>query len=229
MSKQERKARNGRRDFVKKVVLGAGSLALISRDAEAAGTADRMKVLAALGETIIPSKPGDPGFKELEPQGIAEKVNSVLRPLRDDAFMKFNEASKPFFKGRTFVDLGAEERAQFLNKVIEAKEITDNDVRRVYRFTRITVLKIFYSNFPENKIPRDEDGIPILKTGDGELHQITTPNTTKLATGWDIAGYRGPLTWEMEEQLRAKVEKVHWHDPDDMEALIVRYRPKKSG
>jgi len=43
-------------------------------------------------------------------------------------------------------------------------------------------------------------------------------------TGWDIAGYRGPLTWEQEEKRRAEVQKIHWHD--NIEDLVVRYRPK---
>ncbi len=43
-------------------------------------------------------------------------------------------------------------------------------------------------------------------------------------TGWDITGYRGPLTWEQEEKQRAQVQKIHWHD--NIEDLVVRYRPK---
>ena len=43
-------------------------------------------------------------------------------------------------------------------------------------------------------------------------------------TGWDIADYRGPLTWEQEEKQRAEVQKIHWHD--NIEDLVVRYRPK---
>jgi len=43
-------------------------------------------------------------------------------------------------------------------------------------------------------------------------------------TGWDIANHRGPLTWEQEDKQRAKVQKIHWHD--NIEDLVVRYRPK---
>jgi hypothetical protein len=216
-----------RRNFVQAVALGAGGLVLNAKPAQAqvASREERLKILAALGETIIPSDPGDPGFKDLEAHGITEEVNKALRPLKDAAFMRFNEAAKPFFQGRGFVELNDEERADFLRKVIAGKEITDAGVRRIYKFARITVLKVFYSNFPENKIPRDAKGIPILRPGDGELHQITVPNTRNLVTGWDIAGYRGPLTWEQEQRMRADIEKVHWHDPDNLEDLIVRYRP----
>jgi len=87
---------------------------------------------------------------------------------------------------------------------------------------RISAVRVFYSNFPEGKIARDANGIPISKPG--ELHQITNPNTPDLVTGWDIAGYRGPLTWEQEEKQRAEVQKIHWHD--NLEDLVVRYRPK---
>ena len=221
---QKRQQKTSRRGFVKAVTLGVGAIGVAPRRSEAA-LEERLKILAALGETIIPSDPGDPGFKELEPHRITEEVNKSLRPLKDEVFVRFNDAAKPFFAGRTFVELNDAERAEFLRKVIAGKEIADPAVRRVYRFTRNTVLKVFYSNFPEHKIARDVKGIPILRPGDGELHQITVPNTKELTTGWDIAGYRGPLTWEQEQRMRADIEKVHWHDPKDLEALIVRYRP----
>lgn len=215
----------GRRAFLGSVALGAGALATGVGKLHAAGREERLKILAALGETIVPSDPGDPGFKELEPHGITEEVNKMLRPLKDAVFAKFNEASRPFFQNRTFVELTESERAEFLKKVAAGKEIADPAVRRVYKFARLTVLRVFYSNFPEHKIVRDVKGIPILRPGDGEAHQITVPNTKTLVTGWDVAGYRGPLTWEQEEQLRTAVQKIHWHDPNDLEALIVRYRP----
>jgi hypothetical protein len=217
----------GRRAFLGSVALGAGALAagVSAAEPRAAGREERLKILAALGETIVPSDPGDPGFRELESHGITEEVNKMLRPLKDAVFVKFNEASRPFFQNRTFVELTESERADFLKKVAAGTEITDPSVRRVYKFSRLTVLRVFYANFPEHKIARDAQGIPILKPGDGEAHQITVPNTKALVTGWDVAGYRGPLTWEQEEQLRTAVQKVHWHDPTDLEALIVRYRP----
>lgn len=213
-----------RRRFVQTMALGAGGIGLTPQPA-AASTEERLKILAALGDTIIPSDPGDPGFKELEPHGITEEVNKALRPLKDAVFVRFNEAAKPLYGGRTFVELSDSERADFLRKVSAGKEITDPAVRRVYKFARITVFKVFYSNFPEHKIARGAKGIPILRPGDGELHQITVPNTRSLITGWDIVGYRGPLTWEQEQRLRSEIEKVHWHDPNDLDALIVRYRP----
>ena len=214
-----------RRKFVTGAALGAGGLLLNPTQTEGAAATDRFKILAALCETIIPSKPGDPGFKDLEPHGITEEVNKSLRPLKDQAFVQFNEASKPFFQGRTFVELDDDSRARFLQKIVQG-EVSDRVVRNIYRFSRMTALRVFYSNFPEHRIDRDAAGLPVLKPGDGQLHQITVPNTKNLMTGWDIAGYRGPLTWEQEEKMRAEVQKVHWHDPDDLEALIVRYRPK---
>jgi hypothetical protein len=29
-------------------------------------------------------------------------------------------------------------------------------------------------------------------------------------TGWDVAGFRGPLTWEEEERRRAYYKKIDW-------------------
>ena len=217
--------RTSRRNFIRKAALGAGALVLPAQ-ATPAAAAERSRILSALGDTIIPSKTGDPGFKDLEAHGITEQVNKNLAALKDQLFATFNQASAPFFQGRTFVELNENERAEFLKRVIRGEGFTNPSVRtvvqRVYKFVRITVLRIYYSNFPEDKVARDADGIPSQKPGD--LHQITTPNTTKLVTGWDVAGYRGPLTWEQEERMRAEVQKVHWHD--GLEDLVVRYRSK---
>ena len=50
----------------------------------------------------------------------------------------------------------------------------------------------------------------------GDRHQITNPNTEEIVTGWDIAGYKGPLRWEEEEQYRAVMKKMHpyWYEGD---------------
>ena len=213
---------HSRRDFIKATTLGAGGLLLASGQLHAAAdVGDRLTILNALCETIIPSRPGDPSFKDLEPHGITEEVNKALRPLKDEAFIRFNDASKPFFGGRTFVALPEDERARFLRMLIKGEEITDKSVFRVYKYARMTALKVFYSNFPEHRVARDANGIPV-----GDAHQITTPNTTQLKTGWDVANYRGPLTWAQEERLRAEAQKVHWHD--DIEQIVVRYRPKSA-
>jgi hypothetical protein len=82
-------------------------------------------------------------------------------------------------------------------------------LQKVFRLTRNRVLLVFYQNFPENKIARDKNDIPILKPGD--QHQILNPNTKQLVTGWDVAGFGGPLSWDEEEARRAKWMKIHWH------------------
>jgi hypothetical protein len=33
-----------------------------------------------------------------------------------------------------------------------------------------------------------------------------------LVTGWDIAGFAGPLSWEEEEERRAKYKKINWEE-----------------
>jgi hypothetical protein len=150
-----------------------------------------------------------------------QAVSNTLVSLDDSPLERFNQSPAPLFQGRTFVELDQDERVDFLNREI-AEESGDPAVKRVYKLVRIAVLNVFYSNFPEHKVARDADGIPILKPGD--RHQITNPNTDQLVTGWDVAGYRGPLSWEQEEQMRTNMQKVHWHD--DLEDLVVRYRPK---
>ena len=215
-----------RRHFLKKTALGSAAWASTAPQVHAQDTADRLEVLAALGDTLIPSEEGKPGFKNLQPYGITAEVNKSLTALQDELFSTFNQASAGFFKGRTFIELNEDERARFLRKVISGEEFRDRNlhqkVRRLYRLVRISTFRVFYSNFPEGRIARDIHGIPILKPG--ELHQITSPNTPDRVTGWDIANYRGPLTWEQEQKQRAEVQKIHWHD--NIEDLVVRYRPK---
>ena len=217
-----------RRHFLKKTALGSVALTSPVQAVQTALTADRLKILAALGDTLIPSAPGKPGFRSLERHGITAETNKGLRALEDELFDEFNQAARWFFQDRTFLELGEEERAQFLRKVIDGEEFGDKThhgrVRRLYRLARIAVFRVFYSNFPDHKIVRSSQGAPLLKSGD--LHQITLPATPDLITGWDIAGYRGPLTWEQEERMRAEMRRVHWHD--DLEDLVVRYRPKPS-
>ena len=219
--------RAGRREFFKKAATGIGAFMLPVTVVEAAVDVDRLRILAALGETIIPSKPGDSGYLELEPYDITLAVNKVLVSLTDQMFVHFNQASREFFEGRTFVELSEEERAEFLKTVIDGSKFADKasgrTAKRVYRLVRVAVLNVFYSNFPQHTVRRDAEGIPILR--EREEHQVTNPNTNDVTTGWDIAGYRGPLTWEQENDLRAYVQKNHWHH--DLEDLIVRYRPKK--
>ena len=215
-----------RRHFLKKTALGSAAWVSTVPPAQAQDTADRLQVLAALGDTLIPSEEGKPGFESLQPYGITGEVNQSLTALQDELFATFNQASAEFFKGRTFIELKEDERARFLRQVISGEEFRDRTlhqkVRRLYRLVRISTFRVFYSNFPEGRIARDIHGIPIPKPG--ELHQITNPNTSDLVTGWDIADYRGPLTWEQEEKQRAEVQKIHWHD--NLEDLVVRYRPK---
>jgi hypothetical protein len=231
--KKNRKQPNNRRKFLKKSVEAIivapallGSTAWVTTAAPAQAQVARLQILAALGDTLIPSGSGKPGFKSFQPDGITEEVNKSLTALQDELFVDFNQASARFFEGRAFTELGEEDRARFLRKVISGEGFRDRalhqKVHRLYRLVRMSVFRVFYSNFPEGRIARDTDGIPIPKPG--ELHQITNPNSPDRVTGWDIAGYRGPLTWEQEEKQRAEVQKIHWHD--HLEDLVVRYKPK---
>lgn len=234
---KKKKKSNDRRQFLKKSVeamivtpalVGSSAWVSTASPAQAEEAKDRLQILAALGDTLIPSAAEKPGFKSLQPYGITEEVNRSLTALEDELFVTFNQSSSRFFEGRTFIELSEEDRARFLRRIISGTDFSDltlhQKVHRLYKLVRISVFRVFYSNFPQGKIPRDARGVPILKPG--ELHQITTPNTPDLVTGWDIAGYRGPLTWEQEEKQRAEVQKIHWHD--DIEDLVVRYRPKPS-
>jgi hypothetical protein len=205
-----------RREFVKTIGATAAAVALAGSSSlvSAAPPANRHAVIAALGDALIPSDPGDPGYKDLEAYNITEEVLKGLSGVSDADLELFNESTKEKFGGKTFEDLAEAQRAEYLRQISDGGAVTDAKelkvLRKVYRNTRRQVFLLYYSNFPEHQWPRDKDGVPILKPGD--LHQITNPNTKQLITAWDQIGFAGPLTWEQEEQHRNFVKKLHWHE-----------------
>ena len=228
-----------RRWFLKKTSVGTLSLGgMMSQLRGSQGSTvsevpavDREDFVGALGDTLIPTAEGFPGYRRLERYGITTEVLAGLQGLEQQEFNVFNAASREFFAGKSFVDLGEAERADFLQSVasslpagsfapVEAGaasgrlvEVLGNEdletVQKIFRLVRLRVLTVFYQNFPEHKVPRDGRKIPVLAAGDE--HQIINPNTSELVTGWDVANYPGPLSWEEEEARRAKWMKIHWH------------------
>ncbi|MCH8820300.1 MAG: twin-arginine translocation signal domain-containing protein, partial [Acidobacteria bacterium] len=178
-----------RRDFLKTTGMGAAVLpaagVVATQQVQAQAATDRTAVIAALGDTIIPSDPGDPGYRTLEPYNITAEVLKGLTGLSDDDLALFNKGASSFFSGKTFLELGESERADFLNLIIDGSRIADEQLRgklqSVYRLTRIRVLVVYYQNYPEHRLPRDANDVPILPPGD--THQITNPNTERVVTG----------------------------------------------
>jgi len=207
-----------RRDFLKTTGMGAAAIPTtlvgVSTQVQGQAAVDRTAVIAALGDTIIPSDPGDPGYRTLEPYNITAEVMKGLSGLSDDSLAAFNNSAASFFSGNTFLDLSESQRADYLNLIIDGSRITDQSLKgqlqSVYRLTRIRVLVVYYQNYPEHRLPRDANDVPILAAGD--THQITNPNTDRVVTGWDVAGFRGPLTWEEEERRRAYYKKIDWKE-----------------
>jgi hypothetical protein len=233
-----------RRWFLKKTGIGTISLSgVMSRFLRSQSSEDRdvprvgpREFIAALGDSIIPTAEGYPGYRRLEQYGITEEVLKGLQGIEQREFNAFNAAPREFFKGRSFVDLGQSERTEFLQRIANSfpagsfgeadsgavsdehdpgqlVEVLGNDVlqtvQKVFRLVRIRVFTLFYQNFPEHKVPRDGKKIPVLQSGD--QHQIINPNTSDLVTGWDVANFPGPLSWAEEQERRAKWMKIHWH------------------
>ena len=233
-----------RREFLKETGVGAlgvgvllpGVLRAEVVDYSQAPAVDKKELVAALGDTIIPTDMGYPGYRRLEQYGISEEVLEGLRGIQQEEWNVFNAVTGEFFQGKSFVELQEGERAEFLEIVAESfpadtfevgsasagkskpagsltaklsKEYVDK-MQKVFRLTRVRVFRVFYQNFPEHKIARDQNKIPVLPAGD--LHQIINPNTPRLVTGWDVANFPGPLSWEEEEARRAKWMKIHWHE-----------------
>lgn len=216
-----RKKSVSRREFLKRSAGGSAAIAAVAAEVVSAKeqphshiTVDRQAILAALGDTLIPSDPGDPGYRSLEKYRITEEIMNGLAALPDSDFEAFNKACGQFFAGRSFLQLTESQRADYLHLVVDGSRFTDKaqlrTVQRVYRQARTRVFTVFYQNYPENVIPRDQNGTPILKATD--KHQITNPNTDAIVTGWDIAGFGGPLTWVQEERRRAMFKKKVWQE-----------------
>ena len=228
-----------RREFVKQSVVGTAVLAGASSGAMAmaspAAASLPNTVVSALGSLLIPSAPGDPGYKDLEQYGITDYVMKNLlgggregageepHPAGGGALAEeFNTAARQFFEGQSFLELDEKQREQYLELIVEGSKIADAKLRAqlqsFYRSARTRILTVYYQNFAENEVKRNAQGETILKPGD--THQITNPNTAKIVTGWDIAGFKGPLEWEEEEQRRAMMQKIHtfWF-PGDLAKL----------
>ena len=204
-----------RRDFIKTVSVATGVAAVAAPYHGLQGApVNRHAVIAAMGDTLIPSDPGDPGYKDLEPYKITEEVLKALPGVSDADLELLNERSRGKFGGGSFLELAEPQRAEYLHQIIDGTAVSDGKeleaLQRVYRVTHRRVLTLYYSNYPEHQLPRDKNGLPILKPDD--QHQITNPNTKELVTGWDQSGFFGPLPWEEEERRRNLMKKIHWHE-----------------
>ena len=205
-----------RRDFLKKTGLGATAAAvglpsMVSGRASPAN-ADRGAVVAAIGDTLIPTDPGDPGYKSLEPYNITAEVLKELESGDDDLSF-FNAGAGAVRSGKTFLQLTETERAGYFDAILAGGKFdqqTEERLLRVLRQVRQAVFQVYYKNYPEHAMPRDAKGVPILPADD--LHQITNPNTNKLVTGWDVAGFMGPLTWAEEQRRRELLKKIDWKE-----------------
>jgi len=205
------KKKVSRRDFLRKTGSGATATAVAlasiqtSQAAPAALDVDPAAVVAALGDVLIPSDPGDPGYKTLEPYNITAEVMKDL-PVSDEELVLLNSQVGELFSGKTFLQLKEAERESYFDSVFAGER--GENLRRILGRIRQRVFRVFYKNYPEHALPRDRQGVPILPPGD--THQITNPNTKGLATGWDVSGFMGPLTWEEEQRRRSIVEKIDW-------------------
>lgn len=174
---------------------------------------NRREVLFAIGDTLIPSALGDPGYKDLEWYGITDEVNRRLEGLSDDDLNLFNKSSFGALK-KKFTELSESQRSDYFNLLLKDGSFKNEPLQRklqeVYNQTREVIFSVYYQNFPEDHWPRDANRVPLLKPGDD--HQITNPNTSAVVTGWDVAGYAGPLTWEEEERRRNLFKKINWVD-----------------
>src|SRR5690349_9129512 len=84
-----------RRDFVKQTVVGTavittGTSVGLSALQAGAGPDQNTQIVSALGALFVPSKSGDPGYKDLESHGISEYV---MKQFPVDGLELFNTSA----------------------------------------------------------------------------------------------------------------------------------------
>src|SRR3990172_7232565 len=105
---------SSRRDFLKTVSVAAVGVAVAGAAAqEAVAAVSKPAMISALGDTLIPSQPGDPGYKDLEPYKITEEVLKSLPGVSDADLELFNETSRGKFGGKAFLELTEAQRAEY--------------------------------------------------------------------------------------------------------------------
>ena len=134
-----------RRKFLKQAGLGtaaiaaAGSLlpqAPLGQEVQAAGMSNRQAIVFLLGDTLIPSEPDDPGYRDMEWYGITEEVMKGLGDISDEDFETFNRESKSLFEENSFLDLDEDQRAEYLNLIIDGGRFAEQllgKLQSVYR------------------------------------------------------------------------------------------------
>src|SRR5262249_28704700 len=148
-----------RREFVKQTIAAtatmAGSSAGILKAVAAEPTDTNKQIVLALGSVFIPSKAGDPGYKELESHGISDYV---MQKLPVESLDAFNNAAKQFFAGKSFLDLDEKQREEYLALVVDGSKIADAEqktrLQTFYRDARTRILSVFYKNYPEHAAKR---------------------------------------------------------------------------
>lgn len=206
-----------RRRFLRQTGLGilatSGAVEPVALAQPEPAAATPLQIVAALADTLIPTEePQYPGYRRLESFNISTFVWNQLRVVdrvTPQNLASFNEAPKATL-GKPFLELDPAGRARHLDQLFSETDGASVP-HKVLRQARERIFAVFYRNFPYHTIDRDEKGTPIATD---KLHQIINPKKSNIVTGWDIAGYRGPLSWEEEEERRARFKKIHWHEGD---------------
>ncbi len=152
------KKKVSRRDFLKKTGSGATGTAVAlastraSHAAPAALDADPAAVVAALGDVLIPSDPGDPGYRTLEPYNITAEVMKDF-PVSDEELVLLNSQAGELFSGKTFLQLEESERESYFDSAFSGDQ--GEEIRRTLLRIRQRVFQVYYKNYPEHALTRD--------------------------------------------------------------------------
>ena len=155
-------------------------------------------------------------FMELDEEKRADYVDFVMSLFPEGSFgvSDFNALSRTESHNRDVSDLV--ESAELIDEPKELDKQVAMVLQRIFKLCRTRVLTVFYRNFPYHTIERDAEGMPIPTD---QEHQIINPNKSDIITGWDIANFRGPLSWEEELERRDRFMKIHWHGEQEKDNI----------
>ena len=107
-----------RRAFVQAMAVAAASIGAAA-PLVSATPPTRRDIVFAIGDLIMPSAPGDPGYRDLEPHGITDEVLNALPGVSDADATLWNTTPQGSNGGKTFLELDADQRSAYTRQVIE--------------------------------------------------------------------------------------------------------------
>ena len=175
---------------------------------QSASTTDPYAVFSAIGNVVIPvdSDPGyatfDPGITQFAMNVIVAQAllggNQILFPGIQAVLQAFNDLPPVIgYATATFLNMNFSQQSQYYGAVLSGQfeEYGTQDVMFLAVFVSLFASKAaFFSNYPHH-----------LATPGLDIQVVSTAGPK---TGWQLMGYKGPVSAAEEAQLRARYANV---------------------